>query len=264
MQCMICQSGMQYFFSKQFDQFDLSKVDYWRCGACGFAASKTHLEMSEERWARLNNDFHSQTHYTEDNPYNRNQRYFNQALMLSLMRKQGLLAAQDNWLDWGCGVGAVSKLLRDYFGVHLGTYDKFFTPEVNAIAEADLRQRAFELLLNTAVFEHVRDRATLDEIESYVAPSGAFAIHTLVPENVPQDPNWMYLLPVHCAFHTNRSMQLLMDQWGYTCSVYNEHAKLWVLFKQDANAIEPKVQALNKAMGWSYLHFKRGFMDYWK
>lgn len=264
MQCMICQSRMQYFFSKQFDQFDLGKVDYWKCTACGFAASRTHLEMSEERWARLNNDFHSQTHYTEDNPYNRNQRYFNQALMLSLMRKQGLMSPQDNWLDWGCGVGAVSKLLRDYFGVHLGTFDKFFTPEVNAIAEADLRPRAFDLVLNTAVFEHVRDRATLDEIESYVAPSGAFAIHTLVPENVPQNPDWMYLLPVHCAFHTNLSMQLLMDQWGYTCSVYNEHAKLWVLFRQDADAIEPKVQALNKAMGWSYLHFKRGFMDYWK
>ena len=46
MQCMICQSGMQYFFSKQFDQFDLGKVDYWKCGAGGFAASKTHLKMS--------------------------------------------------------------------------------------------------------------------------------------------------------------------------------------------------------------------------
>ena len=82
--------------------------------------------------------------------------------------------------------------------------------------------------------------------------------------NVPQNPEWMYLLPVHCAFHTNRSMQLLMDQWGYRCSVYNEHAKLWVLFRQPPTDIEPAVAALNQAMGWRYLHYKAGFMDYWK
>ena len=263
MKCMICRSDMAYFFSKTFDVCDLGQVDYWRCGHCGFAASKTHLEMSDARWAQLNHDFHSQTHYTEDNPYNRNQRYFNQALMLSLMRKQGLIKPEA-WLDWGCGVGAVSKLLQDYFDVRLGTYDKYFTPEVNALPESALLPRDFELVLNTAVFEHVRGRETLDEIASYVSPSGCLAIHTLVPEKVPQEPNWMYLLPVHCAFHTNRSMQILMDEWGYRCSVYNEHAKLWVLFHESAQAIEAKVAALNKAMGWSYLHFKAGFMDYWK
>lgn len=106
------------------------------------------------------------------------------------MRKQGLIRP-DDWLDWGCGVGAVSKLLQTCFDVRLGTYDKYFTPEVNALAPSDLRPRGHGLVLNTAVFEHVRDRATLDEIE-------------------------------------------------------------------------PKVQALNKAMGWSYQHYKSGFMDYWK
>lgn len=261
---MICQSGMQYFFSKIFDQFDLGEVDYWKCSSCGFVASKTHLEMSDSRWAQLNNDFHLQTHYAEDNPYNRNQRYFNQALMLSLMRKQGLIPPSD-WLDWGCGVGAVSRLLRDYFDLRLATYDKYFTPDVNAIEASTIQTRHYELVLNTAVFEHVRDRETLDEIESYVKPiSGCLAIHTLVPENVPRDPNWMYLLPVHCAFHTNRSMHILMNEWGYHCSVYNEHAKLWVLFRDDPMAVKSKVSTLNKAIGWQYLHYKAGFMDYWK
>lgn len=264
MHCMICRSEMRYFFSKTFDTLGLGQVDYWRCTACGFAASKTHLEMSDERWSQLNHDFHAQTHYTEDNPYNRNQRYFNQALMLSLLRRQDAVHAGE-WLDWGCGVGAVARLLRDHFGVHLSTYDKYFTPEVNAIETDALKVRGYDLVLNTAVFEHVRDRATLDEIESYVKPAGgALAVHTLVPEHVPQDPNWMYLLPVHCAFHTNRSMQILMDQWGYTCSVYNEHAKLWVMFREDPAVVTPKVQALNQSLGWGYLHHKAGFMDYWK
>ncbi|WP_250508306.1 MULTISPECIES: class I SAM-dependent methyltransferase [unclassified Caballeronia] len=254
---------MRYFFSKTFAEFDLDTVEYWKCGYCGFCASKTHLEMSETRWAKLNDAFHSKTHHAEDNPYNRNQRYFNQALMLSLLRKQDAIG-QGKWLDWGCGIGAVSKLLQNYFDVTLSTYDRYFLPEVNVVAQEDMRPRSFDLVLNTAVFEHVRARETLDEIESYVAPSGAFAIHTLVPEHVPQNPDWMYLLPVHCAFHTNRSMQILMEQWGYQCSVYNEHAKLWVLFRQEPTAIESKVEALNKAMGWSYVRYKAGFMDYWK
>jgi len=263
MNCIICQSKMNFFFSKKFDRHGLDEVDYWKCEHCGFCASKTHFEMSDDEWAALNNDFHSESHYRGDNPYNRNQRYFNQAQMLSLMKRAGLVG-EGLWLDWGCGVGAVSKLLDQYFGNTLLTYDKYFAPEIHALDATRLVPRGYDLVVNTAVFEHVRDRATLDEIESYVGPTGCFAIHTLVPEAVPKDPDWMYLLPVHCAFHTNRSMQILMDQWGYTCSVYNEHAKLWVLFRAAADAVEPGVAHVDASLGWDYLRFKRGFMDYWK
>lgn len=255
---------MEYFFSKQFLEFNLGKVDYHKCVFCGFSASKTHLEMSEETWINLNNEFHSVSHYAEGNPYNRNQRYFNQALMLSMMHK-GNLISQEKWLDWGCGIGAVAKLLDNYFNIKLSTYDKYFTPEINQIDVSLLKKRHFNLVLNTCVFEHVRDREILDEIESYVnQETGCFAIHTLVPENIPQDPNWMYLLPVHCAFHTNKSMDLLMQQWGYKCSVYNEFSKLWIFFREDTEVVINKVSFLNKAIGWNYLHFKKGFMDYWK
>jgi len=54
-----------------------------------------------------------------------------------------------------------------------------------------------------------------------------------------------------------------MQQWGYPCSVYNEHAKLWILFKQKSLRIEKGVVELNQAMVWEYLHFKDGFMDFW-
>lgn len=263
MNCMICNTAMRYFFSKTFNVFELEQVDYWKCPGCGFCASKTHLDMSDAQWARLNDAFHAETHYTEENPYNRNQRYFNQALMVSLMTRHQLLRP-GAWLDWGCGIGRVAALLDQYFDLELLTYDKYFTPLTHPINLERLLPGAFELVVNTAVFEHVRGRETLDEIESYVSPAGRFAIHTLVPENVPCNPDWMYLLPVHCAFHTNRSMQLLMNDWGYQCSVYNEHAKLWVLFREPAAHIQPAVEALNKSIGWQYLHFKSGFMDYWK
>jgi len=108
--------------------------------------------------------------------------------MLFLMRKQGLID-RGAWLDWGCGIGSVALLLNNYFDIELMTYDKYFTPQINSISEDNLRTRAFDLVVNTAVFEHARDRNTLDEIESYVGDYGCFAIHTLVPESVPKDPN---------------------------------------------------------------------------
>ncbi|PMU05676.1 methyltransferase domain-containing protein [Aeromonas salmonicida] len=263
MKCIICGSLMSYFFTKEFNEFNLTHVDYWKCSYCGFCASKTHFEMSEKEWSGLNDAFHSKTHFAEGNPYNRNQRYFNQSLMLSLMAKQKLINV-GKWLDWGCGVGAIAILLKDYFDFQLLTYDKFFTQNVNSVNINDLKQRSFDLVVNTAVFEHVRNRDTLEEIESYVSDTGCLAIHTLIPATVPKDPNWMYLLPVHCAFHTNQSMGLLMRSWGYKCSVYNEHSKMWVLFRENADAVWPRVDKLNKSLGWRYLHFKDGFMDYWK
>jgi hypothetical protein len=74
----------------------------------------------------------------------------------------------------------------------------------------------------------------------------------------------MYLLPVHCAFHTNKSMEILMEQWKYNCSVYNEQSKMWVLFREETKEVQARVDKLNNSLGWEYLHFKNGFMDYWK
>lgn len=263
MKCIICNFSMNYYYTKQFNDYELNQVDYWQCPNCGFCASKTHFDMSEKEWSNLNDAFHSQSHFAKNNPYNRNQRYFNQALMLSLMVKHELLNV-GRWLDWGSGIGAASLLLKNYFDLELLTYDKFYTPLVNSISIDELKPRTFDLVVNTAVFEHVRNRDTLDEIESYVGDTGCFAVHTLIPETVPKDPEWMYLLPVHCAFHTNKSMGILMNDWGYKCSVYNEKSKMWVLFRDKANVIRPKVDELNKSLGWDYLHFKEGFMDYWK
>lgn len=263
MKCIICKSSMSFYFTKHFDVCDLTQVDYWKCSSCGFCASKTHSDMTEDEWEKLNDKFHSKSHFTDDNPYNRNQRYFNQSQMISLMAKDKLIA-EGRWLDWGCGIGAVSLLLKNYFSLELSTYDKFYTPQVNVVDKDILREKEFDLVVNTAVFEHVRDRDTLDEIESFVSDTGCFAIHTLIPEKVPKDPNWMYLLPVHCAFHTNKSMGILMTDWGYQCSVYNEHSKMWVLFRDKPESVKSCVDKLNKSLGWEYLHFKEGFMDYWR
>ena len=262
MKCIICFDGMAYYFTKQFSVYGLGAVDYWRCSSCGFVASKTHYDMTDAQWEALNLAFHSDSNAREDNPYNRNQRYFNQALMLHLMER-GELLKRSEWLDWGSGVGNVSIQLQQWFSLQLLNFDAFVRPTINSVVSANLKKRGYSLVVNTAVFEHVRDRKTLDEIESYVSEDGHLAVHTLVRGQIPSDPEWMYLLPVHCSFHTNKSMQMLMNQWKYTCSVYNEHSKMWIMFKRPSAEIGETVQRLNSSLGYEYFHFKEGFMDYW-
>ena len=262
MKCIICSDDLSYYFSKRFHSYGLGTVSYWRCRNCGFVTSKTHFEMADDEWEKLNLAFHSDNNLRKDNPRNRNQRHFNQSLMLYLMT-QGKVLPKAGWLDWGSGKGNLSIQLQKWFSIKLLNYDAYIKPAINFLSSNKLRKRGYSLVINTAVFEHVRDRETLDEIESYVSPDGVLAIHTLVRGEIPADPDWMYLLPVHCSFHTNMSMQLLMDQWDYKCSVYNEQSKMWVMFKKPSSEIREKVQRLNANLGFEYIHFKEGFMDYW-
>jgi hypothetical protein len=262
MKCLICRNPTEFYFRKQFSQFGLSDVDYRQCPHCGFVVSETHLEMSAEEWQTLNSRFHRDEAVMENNPQNRPPPYFDQALMLHLLRSEELLE-NSQWLDWGAGSGKLSSILAHYFGRQLLNYDKYLPSSVNSVMDEWLQPRGFNVVVSSAVFEHVRSRDTLNEIESYVAPGGALAIHTLVRGKIPKDPNWMYLLAVHCAFHTNQSMEILMKEWGYTCSVYSELSKMWVLFREDPGAVQQKVQRINRNLAREYLHFKAGFMDYW-
>ena len=262
MNCIICTSEMFPYFTKNFDAYALRDVNYVRCGSCGFTASETHFLMSPQEWERLNNAFHEDNNAREDNPWNRNQRYFNQSVMLHLLARNGIIPL-GKWLDWGSGTGSLSRQLHEHFDLQLGNFDKYIEPELFPLHQSDLVGRGYSLVTNTAVFEHVRDRETLDEIESYVSSEGCLGVHTLVRGEIPADSAWMYLLPVHCAFHTNRSMEVLMRQWGYQCSVYNEHAKMWIMFKRPPEHVQGEIVRLNELVGWEYLHFKAGFMDFW-
>jgi hypothetical protein len=259
---MICSTAMVYYFSKQFHSDGLEKVDYYRCSNCGFCASKNHLDMSEADWTHLNTSWHNANNLREDNPWNRSQRHFHQELMIHLLNRHNVIS-EGNWLDYASGQGGLSLQLQQHFDLVLHSFDKFIRPSSFPVTQQDIVKRGYTLVTNTAMFEHVRSRDTLDEIESYVANDGCFAIHTLVRGDIPADTQWMYFLPVHCAFFTNKSMSLLMQQWGYSCSIYNQDAKLWVWFKASPRQIAKTIEQLNQKMGWQYLHFKEGFMDFW-
>jgi hypothetical protein len=90
-------------------------------------------------------------------------------------------------------------------------------------------------------------------------------LHTVICENIPYDENWFYLEhPVHCAFHTNKSMNILMKQWGFVSSIYSPQAKFWVLFKEEPKDLDVKISYVNTLFQHEILIYKKGFVDYWK
>ena len=123
MKCIICDGRMSSHFTKRFNVYSLHDVHYLRCGSCGFSASETHFQMSPVEWMQLNNAFHADNNAREDNPWNRNQRYFNQSVMLYLLVRHLILSGSE-WLDWGSGTGSLSRQLYEHFGLRLSNFDK--------------------------------------------------------------------------------------------------------------------------------------------
>lgn len=272
--CLICKSDTHYYFSKQYSTFPGSpfktmlKVDYYKCEHCGFVASETHRKMSETEWAQLNSSWHHHfANNSEASPTNQPP-YADQALALMLLSKNNIININDA-LDYAAGYGTMAKVLKKYFGKDIFVYDKYVQDkkaDLRYIDESELRK--YKLVINSAMFEHVLEREHLDYVNNLVDVDGVLMLHTLVCENVPADPNWFYITPmVHTAFHTNKSMDILMRQWGYVASVYSPQAKCWFLFKNDSpilKDLENTIDSINSELQTKYFYYKNGFMDYWK
>lgn len=263
MNCLICGARTEFHFAKTFDCYALGTVDYRRCTHCGFVLSQTHAELSPEEWSRLNVEYHAADQGSETNPDDLKwlARLGKQTAMLERAARIGLLDAGGRWLDYACGDGKLSDLLHDR-GLTLLKYDRYMPAKADYLDDSDLAAGRFDLVLTTSVFEHLTRREHFDAIERLIAPQGVMGLHTLVREEIPPDPTWFYLLPVHCAFHTNRSMQLLFRQWGYACSVYDLESTLWLWFKEDAATIRQRLDRAGDE-GRAFI-FKEDFVDYWK
>jgi hypothetical protein len=257
---------MSFFISKVFREYGLDTADYWRCGDCGFVVSKTHVELTPSEWERVNYEWHASYQGTQSDPRDPkwNTRLQNQTRMLNDIQKIGLLDRNRRWLDYACGDAKLSGLLRTHHNLKLLNYERYMPKQEGYIEASDLLPGAFDFVITTAVFEHFTRRDQFDFVEALVSKNGVLGLHTLVCEKVPDDPTWFYLNPVHCAFHTNRSMDLLLRQWGYTSSLYNVEAQLWLWFKRDPQEVEAIVRQANSRRDCVPYIFKRGFVDYWK
>jgi hypothetical protein len=241
----------------------LGEVEFSRCTACGFVKSETHFAMSDEAWARLNVECHSAYQGSDVNPTDPRwlERMTAQRDVLSRLHADEEFAPSGAWLDWGAGDGKLSAMLAKV-GVPLQSYDAYMSGP-GFLSGDELTPRSFGLVISTSVFEHVRDIETLDEIEALVAPDGVFAIHTLIAEEVPSDPNWFYYQAPHVAFFTNASMDLLMERWGYRSSFYHVPSRIWFCFKSADGRAQRIAERLNAEAGREVAAAGEGFVGYW-
>ena len=271
--CMICEGETVYYFSKRYDYYPTAPfekywdVDYNRCINCGFVHSVTHATESRSFWSDLNSSWH---HYYEqnlaENPSNPPP-YLDQAMALSVLDDHDLVNLSQA-VDYAAGYGTMAKILRQYMGKNIRIFDEYVRDSYENDLYLDKSSLTkFELVVNSAMFEHVLNRADLDKVNSLVKPGGVLMVHSVICENVPCDPNWFYLTPItHTAFHTNRSMSILMGQWGYTHSVYCPKAKSWFMFSDatDYSNISVAIGEINTRLQNEYFLHSRGWLGYWK
>lgn len=93
MKCIICYSKMHEFFPKQFHEYGLQKVEYFKCEHCGFVISKTHKDLSSREWEKLNREFHESYQSTDSPPGDAQwvERLNEQATVINDITKLGLL-----------------------------------------------------------------------------------------------------------------------------------------------------------------------------
>jgi len=272
MKCIICNSDSEYFLSKKYSEVpyvefmqEIGDVHYYKCKNCGFVLSKTHSELDKSEWIKLNYLVHKHLENPEIKTMINQPPYAEQAMMLKILGENEILSTK-NMLDYAAGHGTLSKILSKYCGIKLPIFDQYVEEEGGPnkyIQKENLSK--YDTILNSAMFEHILTRQDLDNLNNLVNADGCLIIHTVICENIPQDPNWFYFRPpVHTAFHTNKSMEILMKQWGYQSSIYCTKSKSWILLKKEIKDITKIIDSINQELQTDYLYYKKGFVDYWK
>lgn len=271
MKCIICNSESAYYFSKTysespFDDFmrEIGTVDYYKCKHCGFVLSKTHSELDVDRWSELNRRFHHYQENTRTKGKVNQPPYAEQAMMLRLLGRNGIVST-DSMVDYAAGYGRLSSIVAKYHGLELRVFDPYIQAGNSRRYIDQSELKTYKTVINSAMFEHIVRREDLDRVNAIVDAEGCVIIHSVICQNVPDDPNWFYLRPpVHTAFHTNKSMEILMGQWNYRSSIYCPQSKCWVLLRDKIQAVEEKLAALNQELQTNWFYWKNGFVDYWK
>ena len=209
MKCIICNAQAEYYFSKTYTEHpydelmrEIGDVKYYKCTHCGFTISKTHAELSAEKWAVLNEQFHHDIENSKLGSKGNQPPYIEQAMMLLLLGKNNIVDIS-NMLDYAAGYGTLSKILSKYFQLHLPIYDPFIK---NGDPARYIRKQSLKpckTVINSAMFEHILTREDLDHVNELVDNDGCLILHTVICENIPNNPDWFFLRPpVHTAFHT--------------------------------------------------------------
>ncbi|MBV9851004.1 MAG: class I SAM-dependent methyltransferase [Armatimonadetes bacterium] len=132
-------------------------------------------------------------------------------------------------LDYGGGNGRTAALLREAGFRDVDTYDPFVP------AHAAKPARRYDLVISIEVLEHSpQPRATLEEMDSLVAPDGLILFSTLLQgaDLETCGMNWWYIGPRngHVSLHSRQSLLCLAGPLGYQFGSCGDG--LHVLFRQ--------------------------------
>lgn len=254
MKCFVCGGEMRPFMEKNFGMKNLGACKYVRCEDCGLVIAKTLYEMPRSRWEELNRECHAAYQNTDSLDIDPNwlARLKTQADVLNELINLGVIDKSARAVDYGAGDGKLSDMCKPW----LKKFDAYMArPNENYLSVEELTPASFDFVITCSVFEHLLGASDVEKIFALLKSDGIAALHTLICEEVPRDPNWFYLQPVHCTFWTNAAMKKIFAQYNFKACAYHVEARLWLMFK-DAEKI-----SLLKNSAWI---IAEDFVDYWK
>ncbi|WP_026523444.1 methyltransferase domain-containing protein [Butyrivibrio sp. MB2005] len=280
--CYVCGRKMFPLCSKEFQTRNLKVCEYVKCPDCGLVLAKTIYDMPPSQYSDLNAEIHIPKQGIDedsDDPHWIKRINAQKDMLVSIFRS-GLFSMDKKCVDYGCGDGRLADYVnRELSGditsetslsdndnstslAILKKYDKYLDLDrPDYLTDAEMSATKFDLVLSSAVLEHLRGKGELLEVLSFLNEDGIFAFHTLICEEVPHDPEWFYYLSTHCTFYSNEAMSRLYNEFGFNGCIYNVDAQMWFCFR-NRSLYEQFRQKKSSLSGT--LVFGDGFVDYWK
>lgn len=257
MKCFVCGEEMSPFMEKFFGLKHLDACRYVRCSGCGLVVAETLYDMPREDWELLNRECHAYQH-TDALAIDPRwlERLHAQADVLARLAKVGVLEESARAVDFGAGDGKLSDYLAEKISAPpLMKFDAYMGDE-NFLPPEEMSPASFDFVITCSVFEHLLGAADVEKIFALLTADGTMALHTLVCEEIPRDPNWFYLQPVHATLWTNAAMKKIFRRYGFKACAYHVDARLWLMMR----SLE-KFSRLKDLAGFVVAE---DFVDYWK
>lgn len=220
--CPICGKPGKIAFHKH-------KQDYAVCGSCGFGWCHTIYQMTDDEFAELNDRFHE---HWQSNPSKLLISYRSQRANTLIERVRSGVLPKSGWLDYGCGPGEMMRLLQEG-GIEIKGYEPFLEHQEDL--EYDDEPEKYDVVLATALLEHLRGIEDIERVCDCVADGGCLIFHTWTGHRVPYAHDWHYIQPqVHCSFYTRRALKILFEKFGFKSSTWwPKTGGLYIWFKDE-------------------------------
>ncbi len=264
MDCFICGGEMTRYFIKNWVWGGKQLTgDFVRCSNCGMVINKTMYDMPVHEWTKLNEELHSGYQGTDemkDDPRWLDRINAQVEVILQLYQLD-VFPVTGKCIDYGCGDGKLADCVNRKQQLIL-KYDKYMgRGKEGYISESEVKAGEFEVVICCSVLEHLIGKIEVDKVFNLISGKGVLCLHTLVCEEIPQDPDWFYLLTVHCTLWTNKAMGILYQNNEFVGCAYNLEAQMWFMFRNKEQF--QKLKNVKQELKGTWF-FSDIFVDYWK